>query len=336
MAFRPALLIAEIGQAHDGSLGQAIALCTAVKKSGFDAVKFQCHIAEEESTLQELFRVNVFPQDDTRYEYWNRTSFNESEWLILIKHCQELGLRFGISPFSLKALELARRLDSDFIKIGSGEVFNQQLIENLNEADSVIFSGGMTSPDEVKAFADRVMATSKDVAFMHCVSKYPCHINECILSAIPKYSESLKIPVGYSDHSGNVDIARAALAFGAELLEVHVAFSRDMFGPDSTSSLIPTELEELSNFRNALQEAAGDYNILCERESDPALVTMRKLFGRSIALRSDLPSGHCIHESDIVMKKPAGGFTYEQKPTIVGKILKTDYSASSLLLDKHL
>ena len=134
---KPTFLIAEIAQAHEGSLGIALSYCDAVKDCGFDAIKFQMHIASEESTYDEEFRIPFSSQDSTRYAYWERTSFSLEELIIIAKKCKDLDLPLGMSPFSAKALDFCRKLNVDFIKIGSGEVFNSEIVDELNSADNV-------------------------------------------------------------------------------------------------------------------------------------------------------------------------------------------------------
>ena len=98
-------IVAEIAQAHDGSLGLAHAYIDAIASTGADAVKFQTHIAAAESTPGEPWRVKFSSQDATRYEYWKRMEFSEAQWQGLKKHADERGLKFLSSPFSVEAVE---------------------------------------------------------------------------------------------------------------------------------------------------------------------------------------------------------------------------------------
>ena len=106
----PTFLIAEVAQAHDGSLGMAHAFIDAAAAAGADAVKFQTHIAAAESTLDEPFRVKFSLQDNTRYAYWQRMEFSETQWKELRDHAVSKGLRFLSSPFSKRAVEMLRRV----------------------------------------------------------------------------------------------------------------------------------------------------------------------------------------------------------------------------------
>ena len=117
-------LIAEIGQAHDGSLGIAHSYIDALANTGVSTIKFQMHIAEAESSIYEPFRVNFSYEDKTRYDYWKRMQFSIEQWSELKRHCEDKGLEFLVSPFSLAAVEILEKLDIKRYKIGSGEVNN--------------------------------------------------------------------------------------------------------------------------------------------------------------------------------------------------------------------
>ena len=102
-------VVAEIAQAHDGSVGILHSLVDAAAAAGVDAVKFQVHIAEAESSALEPFRVRFSPVDATRFDYWKRMEFSEEQWHGLKRHADERGLLFLSSPFSMEAVELLER-----------------------------------------------------------------------------------------------------------------------------------------------------------------------------------------------------------------------------------
>ena len=112
-------MIAEVGQAHEGSLGQALSFIDAVSEAGANAVKFQTHYADEESSKYDDFRVRVFPQDSSRKDYWKRMEFSEQEWGLLAKRSLERGLVFLSSAFSNKAVEVLQNCEIEAWKIAS-------------------------------------------------------------------------------------------------------------------------------------------------------------------------------------------------------------------------
>ena len=104
------IIIADVAQSHDGSLGCAHAFIDAVSRTGVDAIKFQTHIADAESTTAEPWRVRFSLQDKTRYDYWKRMEFTEDQWRGLRKHAVEVGLQFYSTPFSMEAFNLLKRI----------------------------------------------------------------------------------------------------------------------------------------------------------------------------------------------------------------------------------
>src|SRR5438874_4963574 len=125
------LIVGEVAQAHDGSLGMAHAFIDAIANAGADAVKFQTHIAAAESTLAEPWRVKFSHQDETRYDYWKRMEFSEAQWVGLKRHADDRKLLFLSSPFSIEALELLQRIGIKAWKVASGEISNEPMFERM-------------------------------------------------------------------------------------------------------------------------------------------------------------------------------------------------------------
>src|SRR5262249_34279615 len=144
------IIIGEVAQTHDGSLGAAHAFIDAIATAGADGIKFQTHIAAAESTRGEPWRVKFSRQDATRYDYWQRMGFTEEQWRCLKQHAEERGLLFLISPFSLEAVELLSRVGVAAWKIASGEVSNTPMFTRIAETRLPIFlSTGMSPLAEI-------------------------------------------------------------------------------------------------------------------------------------------------------------------------------------------
>ena len=149
--------VAEVGMNHDGSMGSAINYIKALENTGVSAVKFQMHIADSESSNQEKFRVKVFPQDETRFEYWKRTSFTVEQWREIKKQADESGLIFFATPFSVKAVELLAEMQVKIWKVASGEVSNWYLLDAITEQEgTVLLSSGMSSYQEIDENVDEI------------------------------------------------------------------------------------------------------------------------------------------------------------------------------------
>jgi N-acetylneuraminate synthase len=170
---RRCLVIAEVAQAHDGSLGTAHAYVDAVAKAGADAIKFQTHIASAESTPGEPWRVKFSPQDATRYDYWQRMEFTEDQWHGLAQHARDRGLQFLSSPFSVAAVDLLTRVEVAAWKVASGEVSNALLFDRMLATGwPIILSTGMSPLAEIDGVVARVNAAGDDLQEQQCTTPY--------------------------------------------------------------------------------------------------------------------------------------------------------------------
>jgi len=213
-----------------------------------DAIKFQTHIADAESSIYEPFRVKFSDQDATRFDYWKRMEFSLEAWKGLKQHCDRVGLEFMSSPFSNAAVDLLEEVGVKRYKIGSGEVTNFLLLERT----------------ELKT----------------------------------RYN----IPVGFSDHSAKIETCVAAFALGAEILEFHAVLNRQVFGPDTTSSLTIEEIEQLVKAIKNI-EVAKQSKI--DKNDIDKFSELKLIFEKSLAVNKNLNQGHIIRFEDLEAKKPA-------------------------------
>ena len=320
-AGEPVFVIAEVGQAHDGSLGAAHAYIDAISETGADAVKFQTHIAEEESTPQENFRVKVFPQDSTRYEYWKRTSFSRSQWSELASHAREKGLLFLSTPFSNLAVEWLIECNVPAWKIASGELTNRPMIEVMCATGKpVLVSSGMSNWQELSDTVQFIDKFGTPFGIFQCTTAYPCPPEKWGLNIITEMRSRYHCPIGLSDHSGSLVPGIIATALGASMLEVHVAFSKSQFGPDAQASLTMEQMTDLVQaVRNAktAMENPVDKDFLAD-----SLSPLHQLFTKSIVAARPLSAGHVIEREDLAFKKPGTGISALKTNLIVGLRLK--------------
>jgi N-acetylneuraminate synthase len=295
-------VVAEVAQAHDGSLGILHSFIDACAEAKVDAVKFQLHIAEAESSSHEPFRVQFSRADATRLDYWQRMTFTEAEWMEIKKHCDQSGAEFLATPFSNAAVDLLERLDVTRYKVGSGDVTNAILIERIaRTGKEAILSTGLSDLRELDEAVNRLR--SSGVAVLQCTTSYPTAAKDIGLAAIPELRRRLNVPTGLSDHSGTIYAGIAAAALGASVVEAHIAFDRRMFGPDAKASLTVDEFAELvKGIRFTEQARRGQ----ADKAITPELDSLRKMFGRSLAVNRDLAAGHVLDFVDLEAKKPAG------------------------------
>ncbi|MEX2113439.1 MAG: N-acetylneuraminate synthase family protein [Pirellulales bacterium] len=331
---RPCLVVAEVAQAHDGSLGTAHAYIDAAAIAGADAVKFQTHIAAAESTPGEPFRVKFSPQDSTRFDYWKRMEFSEAQWRGLADHAAERGLIFLSTPFSLAAVELLERLDMPAWKVGSGEVTNLPMLERMAATGRpVLISSGMASWAELDRAVATVSAQRAPLALFQCTTAYPCPADKIGLNVLAEMRERYACPVGLSDHSGTIYPSLAAVALGANLLEVHIVLSRECFGPDVKASVTTSELRQLVDGVRFIEQALAAP--LDKEKLAVEMTDLKVMFAKSIVAARDLASGHLLADDDLALKKPGTGIPAARLAEIVGRRLKCSVTADTLLAEEH-
>ena len=326
----PAYLIAEVAQAHDGSLGLAHRFIDAAKEAGADAVKFQTHFADEESTLDEEFRVKFSKQDETRFAYWKRMEFTEEQWAGLAGHAREIGIGFLSSAFSHRAVDLLERLDMPAWKIASGELSFDALLDRMAATGKpMLMSTGMSGYAEIEAMLGKLRGAGVPVAVLQCTSRYPTSLTEVGLNVIDELRERFACPAGLSDHSGVVFPALLALAKGADIVEAHITLNRRMFGPDVSSSLIVEEYAQVRAARDAF--ATMEAHPVDKDAMAVALADMRKLFQKSVAVVRPLAAATVLTRDMLTAKKPAKGIPASEIDRLVGKRLKRSATPDRVL-----
>lgn len=326
------MVIGEVAQSHDGSLGMAHAFIDAIANAGADAVKFQTHIAAAESTPREPWRVKFSRQDTSRYDYWKRMEFTKEQWHGLADHARERGLFFFSSPFSPEAVSLLTEVNVPAWKIASGEVNNRQLFGRILETRlPVLLSTGMSTIQEIDMAARQVMDAGVELMVMQCTTAYPCPPEKIGLNMIPFFRERYGCAVGLSDHSGMIYAGLAAATVGIEALEVHVAFSREMFGPDIPASVTTGELKQLVEGIRFIERMRS--NPVDKDAFAGEALPLRQLFTKSIVASMDLSEGIILKEVHLALKKPGTGLPAEKISALIGKQLVRAIRADEQILE---
>lgn len=334
-ASRGCFIIGEVAQTHDGSLGQAHAFIGAIARAGADAVKFQTHIAEAESTRREPWRVKFSRQDATRYDYWRRMEFTAEQWRGLKEHAEEKGLLFLSSPFSIKAVDLLESIGIKAWKIASGEVGNRPLLERIAETKKpVILSSGMSDLEELDSAVEFVKSKEVPLAVLQCTNSYPCPPEKIGVNLVLFFKERFDCAAGLSDHSGTIYPGLAAATLGAEILEVHVTMSREMFGPDVPASVTTAELAQLVEGTRFIKKMlASPVN---KDEIFGEFKELKEIFSKSIVASQNLEQGTILRRQHLLVKKPGGGIPPSRLNELVGTELLRDISSDEAILESDL
>lgn len=319
------MIIAEIGSVHDGSFGNAINLISLAKESGANAVKFQMHIADEEST-EDAPSPSYF-KSEKRFNYFERTAFSILEWKKLINFTNKYKMTFICSPFSIKALSiLIEDLKVNHIKIASGEVNNIPLIESLlkykKQNLKIYLSSGMSTLSELKKTYN--ILKKFDPIVMQCTSMYPCDAKNVGINNIDIFKKTLKCRVGFSDHTQGYAASISAIMKGAEVIEKHITFSKKMYGSDAKFAMEPNEFKVFSNEINFTLEMLK--NPIDKNNLNKNLNSMRKTFNKSIYANKELKKNDVIKYEDLSFKKPSVGIPASEYKNVIGKKIKKNIS----------
>jgi N,N'-diacetyllegionaminate synthase len=320
-------VIAEAGMNHDGSLGNAVRLAEVAAECGADAVKFQLHDARAETTRDAPSP--PYFQHESRWEYFERTAFSDEQWRLLKEACDAAQIEFLCSPFSLEALDRLEQLGVTRYKIGSGEVTNLELVRAVAATGKpVLLSSGMSSWAELDA---AVEAAGDDVTVLQCTSEYPTPPERVGLNLLAELRERYGKQVGLSDHTLGPYAAHAAVALGAVAVEKHFTLSREAYGPDAALALEPDELEDLVD---GVREIEAMLASPVDKDDLEPFAEMKRVFEKSVVAAADIPAGTILEQRMLAAKKPGTGIPARRLPELVGRRLRADVAADTLLREE--
>ncbi len=318
--FAPCTVIAEIAQAHDGSLGTAHAMIDAAADAGADAVKFQTHIAKAESSPDEPWRVRFSLQDESRFNYWKRMEFSEEQWVGLSRHAEEKGLLFLSSAFSMEAFDLLRRVGVAGWKVASGEITNVQMLDAMClSGKPLILSTGMSAFEEIDESVRQIKENNAALALLQCSSTYPTKASDIGLNVLEEFRDRYDVAVGLSDHSATIFPGICAAYMGAQVIEVHLTLSYRAFGPDVKASLTTEGLAELVKgvrFAEMMRSHKAD-----KRRVPEDVTSLRPIFMKSLVASSDLSVGQILTANLMTSKKPGTGISAARYKEFLGRRL---------------
>lgn len=321
-------IVAEIGNTHEGSIGLAKQFIKVAAECGVNAVKFQTHIFEAES-LTDAPNPPYF-KDETRKQYFERTSFSREEYVLLKEYAEkECGVNFFSSPFSIEAVDLLLSAGVKTFKIPSGEVSNTPLLEYIAlKADWVILSSGMSNWSELDRAVNIIKGRCK-LTVLQCTSEYPCSPENAGLNVMLEIKDRYQVPVGFSDHTLGSGIAVASVVLGASFLEKHFTLSKLMYGSDAKNSMEPSEFRELVLNIRSVDSALSHF--LSKDEKAVSMDEMKVVFEKSIVTARDIKKGEIISMSDLAFKKPGNGIPASEYKNILGREINRDLEKNTQL-----
>ncbi|MDD4734612.1 MAG: N-acetylneuraminate synthase [Kiritimatiellae bacterium] len=324
--------MAEAGVNHNGRLERAIELADAAQSAGADAVKFQTFRADRlvsSDAPKAVYQCERTHAEESQRDMLRRLELSEEDHRVLAAHCAKRGLLFLSTPFDEESVDFLMSLGVPALKMGSGELTNLPLLRHAaGQGVPLILSTGMATIEEVARAVDAIAAEGCPAwALLHCVSAYPANAGSVNLRAMDTLRERFGVPVGFSDHTRGIEVAIAAAARGANLIEKHLTLKRSDVGPDHAVSLEPMELKAMVFAIRNVERALGDgCKKPAEEEEDVARVARRSLFAAV-----DLAAGSVLQAEMTVARRPGTGLAPDRLDELVGRQLQRDVSAGEML-----
>ena len=328
----PVYIIAEAGVNHNGDLATACRLVDVAAEAGADAVKFQTFKAENLATLtapKANYQRSTTDPAESQLQMLRGLELSAAQFGELRDYCHECDIEFLSTPFDEASADLLEALDVPAYKVPSGEITNLGLLCHIaGKARPLILSTGMATLAEVETALDTASAAGNgEVILLHCVSSYPAPPNEANLRAMQTLTRAFRVPVGFSDHTLGLEVALAAVALGACVVEKHFTLDRTLPGPDHAASLTPLELRQLVAAIRNVEAALGDG---CKRPT-PSEADTRMVARKSVTLLADLEEGRVLEPFMLGLRRPGNGIAPAEMGRVVGRRLSTGAMAGTTL-----
>jgi sialic acid synthase SpsE len=311
---QPPLVLAEVGINHEGDVNKALQLVDAAAAAGAEAVKFQCHITEQEMIPTDMKPGKI--SDERLWDIIKRCELTEAEERRIQAYCGQKGIIYLSTPFSREAADRLNAMGVPAFKIGSGECNNLPLIDHIARfGKPVILSTGMNDLASVRRSAS-VLEGRVPFALLHCTSMYPTPYDKVRLGAITQLRQAFPaVPVGLSDHSLGIWTSLGSVALGACLLEKHFTISRAWPGPDTGISIEPNELADLIRGSRAVWEARGGSKTVLPEEQ-PVI----EFAYATVVSIAPIKAGEELSLANVWVKRPGtGSIKADRLTAILGK-----------------
>jgi N,N'-diacetyllegionaminate synthase len=322
------IIIAEAGVNHNGDLSLARKLIDAAAEAGADLVKFQTFNADRLVTREAekaAYQKACTEPGEGQYAMLKALELSRDMHQALIAHCEERGVGFFSTAFDCESVDLLADLGAQRFKVPSGEITNLPYLRHVGRyGKPVILSTGMSILEEVAA-ALRVLekaGTPKDrITLLHCTSEYPTPMTHVNLRAMITMRDAFGVAVGYSDHTRGIEVAIAAVALGATVIEKHFTLDRSLPGPDHQASLEPHELATLVRAIRNIEQAMGDGLKRPTKEELANAAAARK----SVVAACPIRAGEVFSRANLTVKRPATGLSPMRWDEIIGRKAPRDF-----------
>ena len=312
-------IIAEAGVNHNGDVAIAKKLCLAAKNAGADIVKFQTWITEKiitQNVKQADYQSENTGSNQSQFDMLKKLELSYDDFREIKKYCDELGITFASTADEQDSLDFLVDLGIPFIKIGSGDIGNIPYLRYMGTKKMpVILSTGMSTLGEVEISIQALReGGAKNIKLLHCTTNYPCPYNDVNLKAMDTLKTAFGLDVGYSDHTEGIEVAIAAVARGATIIEKHFTLDKNMDGPDHKASMEPDEFSCMVDCIRHIESAIGDGQKIPTKTEDE----ISKVVLKRIVARREIMLGDLITEMNVCVKRNDYGLPAKAWDFVVG------------------
>lgn len=316
------IIIAEAGVNHNGSFEMAMKLAQAARDAGVDYVKYQTFKSENLvncSAVQADYQRRNTDKEESQLQMLRKLELNFSDFAYLKDYCSGIGVKFLSTPFDLDSVSFLSTLSLDYMKIPSGEITNLPYLRSVARTHiPVIMSTGMCSlwqiDQAIQVLYHEGMGTDM-ITLLHCNTEYPTPMVDVNLRAMESLRSAFGTKIGYSDHTKGIEVALAAVALGATVIEKHFTLDRSLPGPDHIASLQPEELKAMVCGIRNIELALGSPVKRVTQSEWKNISVARK----SIVAASDIREGDLFTENNLCVKRPGTGLSPMLWDSVIGR-----------------
>lgn len=319
-------IIAEAGVNHNGDVAIAKKLCLAAKNAGADIVKFQTWITEKiitQNVKQADYQSENTGSNQSQFDMLKKLELSYDDFREIKKYCDEIGITFASTADEQDSLDFLVDLGIPFIKIGSGDIGNIPYLRYMGTKKMpVILSTGMSTLGEVEISIQALReGGAKNIKLLHCTTNYPCPYNDVNLKAMDTLKTAFGLEVGYSDHTEGIEVAIAAVARGATIIEKHFTLDKNMDGPDHKASMEPDEFScMVEGIRNVEISLGRERKYPTESE-----IEISNVIKKYIVARKNIYKGDVFTEDNICTKRSLKGVSCKLWDEVVGAKASRNY-----------
>ncbi|MGW5238572.1 N-acetylneuraminate synthase family protein [Monashia sp. NPDC004114] len=331
---RPALVIAEIGNNHNGSVELAKHLVDLAVQAGADAVKFQ--LRDLDALYRQRGAATLGEDLGAQYtlDLLRRFALPAERLFEVFDHCRAMDIDVLCTPWDEPSVDALAAYGIPALKIASADLTNHSLVTYAaGRGLPLILSTGMSREREIVETVGLLRDRAATFALLHCQSTYPAPYKDLNLAYLSRLAEIGQCPVGYSGHERGWHVPVAAVAQGALIIEKHFTVDRTMEGNDHTVSLVPAEFRRMVDEIRDVESAIGTAE---SRGVSTGELMNRVTLAKSLVAARPLAAGVVLAADDVAVKSPGRGLQPNALPALLGRTLRRDLAEGDFFFDGDL